>query len=596
TEADYPFIRVPLAEADYARANALDNQITELRRRIHAPAMDLSARDGMWSGLTDLDVSAKGCGAEVMEREERDEYLLTGTVPGGVKVTVTAPVPEDLKQLTALRLDALPVDAEKARTVSELGFVLDRITTEIVPAEGGKPVPVKFVRVFSDEPDPFLPPEGSLSGAKRKGFAAFTRMNGPRHAVFVPQQPVPWGAGDSLRIVLAFDTTVQGAFPLVIRHGALSISGDPAWTELIGVEQQHDNRQTLADLEKQRKAIPSVKLPVMEELDPPLHRSMQVFVRGNWLTRGEEAPPSVPHSFPQLPAGEKPDRLALARWLVSPNNPLTARVMVNRLWEQVFGTGLVETMEDFGWAGEKPSHPALLDWLAVHFREDLHWSIKAMLRELVLSAAYRQENRISPEKLERDPANRLLARGPRLRLTAEMLRDQALAVSGLVNPGLHGPPAFPPIPEGVWKPFVGNEKWPIPKVGDPKRYRRAVYTHVKRSIPYPGSAVFDAPSREINCQRRVLSNTPVQALTLLNDEVFDEAAAALADRMQSASDETDARLAHGYRLITGRLPDAVVTDRLAKLVASAQESCDDPNTVWKTAAMVLLNLDESLTR
>src|SRR5690606_23443884 len=152
------------------------------------------------------------------------------------------------------------------------------------------------------------------------------------------------------------------------------------------------------------------------------------------------------------------------------------------------------TMEDFGSAGDRPSHPQLLDWLAVHFREDLGWSVKRLLRELVLTAAYRQDNRISPEKLERDPQNRLLSRGPRLRLTAEMIRDQALAAGGLLTPDLYGPPVHPPIPDGVWHPFVGGEKWKVPPPGDPQRYRRALYTQVKRSIPYPMSDTFDAPS------------------------------------------------------------------------------------------------------
>ncbi len=596
TEADYPFVMVPVANEDYAEAGALDKQIKALRRKLHAPSEALASRDGIWQGLQkDLKVTATGCGAIVVRGTAR--YQLTGTVPGGTRVTVEAPVPAGMTQLTALRLDAWPVDAEKARTVSEIGFVLDSITLEIVPADGGKPEAVTFARVFGDEVDPFLDPEGSITPGKDKGFAAFTRMNGPRHAVFVPEQAVVLPAGASLRAVLAFDTTIQASFPLVIRHGSLCVSGDPSWTGLVADAYQREDRTELAALVKSRKAIKSVKLPVMEALDSPFQRSMQVFVRGNWLTRGNEVVPGVPRAFPPLPSDRPPDRLALARWLMSPDHPLTARVMVNRLWEQIFGTGLVETMEDFGSAGERPSHPGLLDWLAVHFREDLHWSMKSLIRTLVVSSAYRQDNRIDPDKLDADPANRLLARGPRLRLTAEMLRDQALSAAGLLNPALHGPPAHPPIPEGVWNPFVGGEKWPVPGPGDPARYRRALYTQAKRSIPYPGSAVFDAPSREICSQRRIQSNTPVQALTLMNDEVFTEAAAALARRMEADAPEIPDRLRAGYRILTGRVPDPFILKRLERLYAdSLAGTGNQPAAALENTAIVLLNLDEVLTR
>lgn len=603
TDQDYPVIRVPVDPAEYPKADALDREIHSLKRALHDPAFRLAGEDGIWQPLRSLTASATGCGVEVVEESGREHYHLTGTIAGGNRVTVEAPAPAGVASLTALRLDALPEDAEKARTVSEWGFVVSSLEVTILPIEGD-PVEVAFRRAWTDEFDPFLDPEGSIAGKdangkprnRAGGFSAFTRLYGPRWGVFAPENPVSIPPGATIRVSLSFNSLSGGSHPLVIRRGAVSLSTDPRWTALVTDPALQEARKRLADLRRERNAMPTAPLAVMEEREPHLQRSMQLFIRGNWLTRGDDVPPGTPASFPPLPEGEPVNRLTVARWLVAPENPLTARVMVNRLWEQLFGTGIVETMEDFGSAGEKPSHPALLDWLAVHFREDLRWSVKSLLRELVLSATYRQDNRITPEKLERDPQNRLLSRGPRLRLTAEMIRDQALAVSGLLHRELHGPPVYPPLPDGVWQPFVGSEKWPVAPVGDPKRYRRAVYTHVKRSIPYPTADTFDSPSREVCSQRRITSNTPLQALTTLNDEAFREAAGALAGRMTDAADDPDARIAAGYRATTGRQPDARTLARLRAHLDEALALAGSESLAWESVATVLLNLDEVLTR
>jgi hypothetical protein len=595
TEADYPQIAVPNNRQDFPAAEALDKKIKELSMGVYQAGVSLNARPNMWKPIQGMTAQAKGCGAEVENKNGRDEYVLTGTVPVGTAVTLEAPVPAGLTQLTALRFDALPIDAEKARTLSEWGFVLSNLTVTLTPADGRPPIPVKFARVFSDEPNPFLDPEGTLRGNDRQGYAAFTRMYGPRHGVFVTENPVAVTAGMKVKAVLEFKVSVQASAVLVARRGAISLTGDSAWTDQIRSQEDTSARAQIADLKKKRDAIKSTKLTVMEELEPSQQRSLQLFIRGNYLTRGEETPAAVPHGFPALPAGAKADRLAMAQWLFLPDHPLTSRVMVNRLWERLFGTGIVESMEDFGSAGEKPFNPKLLDWLAVHFREDLKWSMKAMLREMVLSAAYGQDNRISPEKLSKDPANRFVSRGPRLRLTAEMIRDQALQVSGLLSNKMHGPPVYPPIPQGVWAPFLG-EKWAVPAPGNPERYRRALYTLAKRSIPYPGAAVFDSPTREVCSQRRISSNTPVQALTLMNDEVFDEAAANLAKLMIAASPEAAGRIGYGYREITGRVPEASVTSRIEKLVSQSTTAGATEVEAWKNAAIVLLNMDEAINR
>ena len=268
-------------------------------------------------------------------------------------------------------------------------------------------------------------------------------------------------------------------------------------------------------------------------------------------------------SFPKFPPNVPRNRLALAQWFFSPGQPLTGRVVVNRYWEQLFGAGIVETLENFGSAGEGPSHPELLDWLALHFQNDLHWDMKALLREIVTSATYRQTAVTPPALQERDPRNRLLARGPQQRLTAEMIRDQALVASGLLNPKMGGPPVMPPQPPGVWNSVYNSDKW-IDATG-PDRYRRAIYTFVKRTSGYPSSLIFDASDRATSLPRRIPTNTPLQALVTLNDPVYEEAANALARRVlkESASNNSqrstaeslrDARIAYEARLVLSRDP------------------------------------------
>ena len=237
----------------------------------------------------------------------------------------------------------------------------------------------------------------------------------------------------------------------------------------------------------------------------------------------------MPRSLHAYPPDAPANRLGLARWLIDPKNPLTARVAVNRYWAQLFGTGLVESEEDFGTQGEPPSHPELLNWLAVGYR-DSGWDTKALLRLIVTSATYRQSSKVRPEMQEKDPRNRLVARAPRVRLEAEMVRDQALALSGLLSRKVGGPSVFPPQPDGLWQAaFNGERTWTTSK--DDDRYRRGLYVFWRRTVPYPSMATFDAPSREICAIKRVRTNTPLQSFVTLNDPVYVEAAQALARRI-----------------------------------------------------------------
>lgn len=325
-----------------------------------------------------------------------------------------------------------------------------------------------------------------------------------------------------------------------------------------------------------RRAIDSLAptyIPVMQELPSTRHRTTRVFDRGNFLVQTKVVAPGLPAAIPPALPANAANRLGLARALVAPDNPLTARVTVNRFWEQLFGTGIVETVEDFGTQGMPPSHPELLDWLAVRFRTDLHWSMKALLKEMVLSATYRQSSAASRTLQERDPANRLLARGPRFRLTAEQLRDQALASAGLLSAKMHGPSVMPPQPEGVWHRPYSGEKW-VADTGE-NGHRRGVYTLWKRTAPYPSMVTFGTPSHEVSVARRTRTNTPLQALVLLNDPVYTEAAQALARRMLPLADtlptpaRLDAALTYGYQLALQRAPSPKVLASLRTLYATA---------------------------
>ncbi|HVX15720.1 MAG TPA: PSD1 and planctomycete cytochrome C domain-containing protein [Pirellulales bacterium] len=358
--------------------------------------------------------------------------------------------------------------------------------------------------------------------------------------------------------------------------------------------------------------------------DLPQPRESFVMLRGQYNKPGEKVEPAVPAVLPPLAkddAARRANRLDLAHWLMSPEHPLTGRVAVNRLWQQMFGVGLVKTSYDFGSQGEPPSHPELLDWLAVTYREE-GWDTKRMLRRIVSSATFRQSSRVTPELWRRDPDNRLYARGPRLRLDAEQLRDNALSVSGLLNPVLGGKGVKPYQPPNIWEPvgFVGSNTSRYEQDHGPALYRRSLYTFFKRTAPPPFMANFDAPNRESFCTRRERTDTPLQALQLMNDVQHFEAARALAERLLTEGGSSPAdRITHGYRLVLARRPAAeelaVVEELLGKESARYQQDgaaarqavrngesvprdgLSEPEVAAYTlVANLLLNLDETLTR
>ena len=365
--------------------------------------------------------------------------------------------------------------------------------------------------------------------------------------------------------------------------------------------------EVTAKLDALVKAVPVVsRAPGM--MQSPVRRVTHLFVRGEYLRPGDEVVSGTPAALPTLPSNGEATRLDLARWLVSPEHPLTARVAVNRFWQELFGRGLVSTSENFGVRGDRPSHPELLDWLALEFQRE-GWSIKAMLRTIVLSSTYQQSSAARPELAELDPLNKLVARQARLRLSGEAVRDSALAVSGLLNPTIGGPSVKPPQPASVSKEGYANV-WVASSGAD--RYRRGLYTFIQRTSPFAQFVTFDLPDASRSCTRRERSNTPIQALNLLNDPVFFEAAQSLAARLQrEAPGDDERRLADAFQLVLSRAPQPVESARLldylrqqrelfesdpAAAHAVLQDCPPDTDAAWVTLASVLLNLDEFINR
>ncbi|MDX2181130.1 MAG: PSD1 and planctomycete cytochrome C domain-containing protein [Bryobacteraceae bacterium] len=366
----------------------------------------------------------------------------------------------------------------------------------------------------------------------------------------------------------------------------------------------------------QRLTLIAPETFVMAEKKAPTRT--HVLLRGNLGSPGPEVAASTPKAFAPAWSGFSPNRLGLAKWLVDRGNPLTARVTVNRIWAEIFGQGIVLTSEDFGRQGEAPSHPDLLDWLAVEFMDN-GWSMKHVIREIVLSSTYRQSSTVSAEILSVDPANRLLSRGPRFRLEAEAIRDTILAASGLLSHSLGGPPAYPAQPDNLWSEISGADVDKYVTSSGDDRYRRGIYTIWRRGNPYPSFLNFDASPRLDCTARRIRTNTPLQALTLLNDPVYTEAAAALATLLMDEAETSGpgAALETGFRRVAARRPSEaeaeVLRDELqtrvnhyrlnqakAKSLSvrySRSSSADPANfAAWFSIARILLNLDETVTK
>ena len=546
--------------------------------------------------------------------EENDSYTLILRAP--------------LSEITAFRLEALP-DASLPRQGPGRSKSGTFVVTSFSLSAGGRRLPL--ARAAADYNENGRSAALVLDAHAKTGWGVTDEAEAGRthFLVVVPRRPLPAATtARTLRLTLEFQS--GGSEPVSL--GRFRVSATTARRPFAGLPVPEEVQKLVSTPASERSAEQQQALrkwfrPLARSLDPARERIRAIDVeldemkivtalvmqeragferpstllrnKGSFMNPGERVFAALPAVFGTIPDEQPANRLGLARWLVSDDNPLTARVTVNRLWETLFGRGLVATVEDFGTQGEPPTHPELLDWLAVEFMER-GWSQKAILREIVSSATYRQSSAASASLHERDPDNRFLARGARYRIEAEMVRDVALAAAGLLSPKLGGPSVYPPQPEGVWNVPYSEMQWETSSGED--LYRRSLYTFYRRSSPYPSLVGFDAPSREQCTVRRVRTNTPLQALTTLNDPVFMEAAHALARRMANeGGSEPRSRIAHGYRLCTAERPSPADLQALEALYAREQARVPiDPASAdaaaLTTVASVLLNLDATLTR
>jgi hypothetical protein len=389
-----------------------------------------------------------------------------------------------------------------------------------------------------------------------------------------------------------------------------------AYLELQAPAEIQEAYRQVDELRQKRQRYVDRLPTTMVMRERPVPRETHVLVRGQYDRPGVKVTPGTPAVLSPWPAGQRPDRLGFARWLVDPQNPLTARVAVNRIWQMLFGTGIVKTVDDFGAQGEWPSHPELLDYLAVEFIQS-GWNVKGLLRRIVTSSTYRQSSRLTAEGLKRDPENRLLGRGPRIRLSAEMIRDQALASSGLLVERLGGPSARPYQPGELWRELADTD---YQRDSGPGLYRRGLYTFWKRTVAPPAMITFDAAGREACSVRETRTNTPLQALNLMNDVTFVEATRVLAQRiLREGGTSASERLTLAFRLVLARKPQPAELkvllaglrrhqthyqqDREAarKLVSAGEAPREQSLDVvelaaWTAVCGVILNLDEAITK
>jgi mono/diheme cytochrome c family protein len=478
--------------------------------------------------------------------------------------------------------------------------------------------------------------------APATGWSVFPQISTPHSAVFqtTPAAKIPADGRLSFELKMTLLDAWSGRCRLWVTTSPRPVRAMPEDVELalpVAPEKRSDaqraqvfayfqltasamqtEREQLARLKKELVDFKPAMTAIMRDLPPDKHRTTHVLIKGNFLVTGPVVEAAVPAAFHPMPADAPPNRMGLAMWLVDPANPLTARVQVNRLWAELFGSGIVETQEDFGTQGTPPSDQPLLDWMAVEFMSR-GWDMKQMIRLMVTSATYRQSSRVTPESLAADPADRLLGRFPSNRLEAELVRDQALSLSGLLSTKMLGPSVFPPQPDGLWQAaFNGERTYPTSAGED--RYRRGIYTFWRRTTPYPSMMAFDASSREVCTIRRLQTSTPLQAFVTLNDPVYVECAEALARRIIREGGTTpDQRAAFALNLCLLRPPEGAQQQRLVELYQQELKRYQaDPNSAndlatatrgplpagvesadaaaWTVCANVLLNLDGVLTK
>ncbi len=612
----------------------------------------LAAPQEAWEAFEPLEL--RSAGGASFRRSEDGTWFVEGQLPPKDTYEFETLVPAD--SLGGIRLELLADESLAGEGFSRAGngnVVVTKIEAEIEPPGDAKVIPVELMRAEASYEQQGWPASSVLKGEKGKGWAIDghdPEKRTPRQIAVFPAKPVT--LPENARLVVrirqeALDGHSFGRFRLAFSGDDPSMLGvggstlPQAVKDAIAVEPDKRSPQQKTEIAKfyranvdgpirQAEAARDVAKKSVESFRHSLPSAMvmkegsvrEAFVlnRGEYDKRGEKVTAALPAFLPQLSEGTKPDRLALAKWLVSRDHPLTSRVWVNRMWERFFGTGLSKTSENLGSQAEYPSHPELLDWLAAEFMEN-GWDMKRFVKLVVTSNVYRQNATVTPEKLAKDPANRLLARAPRIRLPGESVRDAAIAASGLLVPTVGGPSVRPWMPDGVWDETskYGDLRGYKPDTG-PGRYRRTMYTVWKRTSAPPTMMLFDAPNRETCIVKRSRTNTPLQALALLNETTFVEAAHGLAKRMLAEGGPTPAeRIGHGFRLAIGRKPTAAELAALVEgfeadlatftatperaeryaavgLVKKPDAVATPEFAAYSLAANVIINLDEFVMR
>jgi len=654
--AEEPKLEMPTPEQE-TRRKAIEAEITGLENLLKTQTPELEAAQLQWehriiaaqADWTALDpVEYTSSGGATLTKLADGSLLATGANPEKDIYTIVAKT--DLKEITGVRLEAIvdPRLPHGGPGRDPYGsFTLTGFEAAIAPAGNSAQVqPLSLIDAVADDSQKGFEAKNLITG-ERKGWAIDANRDASRvgrQAVFVVDKAAGFDSGTVLVIKLKHEAGYMGQG---IGRFRLSVTAAADPTSIVNIsaqmrpilsipvaertEKQKNDlaayyrsiapvlkpaRERVAELRKQLKDLEIVSTLIMQERPSFQRPYTYLRLRGSFLNKGEKVYAGVPEFLHPLPESQLPNRLGLAHWLVDKDNPLVARVTVNRIWEQYFGRGIVETSEDFGAQGERPTHPELLDWLATEFMRQ-GWSMKAMHRLIVTSATYRQSSTVTPDLLERDPYNRLLARGPRFRMEAEMIRDVALAASGLLSRKIGGPSVFPYQPEGIWDIPYNDDKWRMSEGED--RYRRGIYTFLRRTSPYPSLMMFDATSREFCTVRRVRTNTPLQALVTLNDPAFFDAARGLAKRiLAEAASEAEARAVYGFRLCVSRQPRAEELEQIITLykqqlewfrrderaaqqivkgdVAPPAEIDRAELAAWIVVSNMLLNLDETLTK
>jgi hypothetical protein len=649
-----PFIKAP-RPFEIERLKDFDEAIAVAERHVKEKEALLPAMQAKWEASavvskpgvewTALDPSTmQSAGKAKLTRQPNKSILVSGTNPPTDTYTIRAT--SELKEITAIRLEALTDESlpNNGPGRSANGNI---VLTDVEVTVGGKPVKLGTASAdFSQEKHPV----GAAIDSDKviSGWGISPKTGQGHYAVFDLKEPIASTEPAALVVKLAFKSKFAshqlGHFRLSVTDAKMPHeNGTPPNIVAVlntAIEKRDEKQKkelatyfrerfagvvteadrALAKAKGDRAAfeatIPTVM--VMEEMPTP--REAHVLIRGQYDKPGEKVTAGLPKLFGPMPPGAPMNRLGLAMWMVKADNPFTSRVAVNRFWEKFFGVGIVKTSENFGSQADFPSHPELLDWLATEFVR-LGWDMKAIQKEMVMSAAYQQSARVTPELVERDPENRLLARGPRFRLQAEAIRDQAMAIAGLLVEKLGGPSVRPYQPEGIWDEInvYGNLRNYKHDLGE-GLYRRSLYTIWKRTSAPPGMTIFDMPSREVCTVKRSRTNTPLQALALLNDVTYVEAARVLAERMIEEGGPTpEARIAWAFKRATARTPDgdevAVLARGLAlriekykaslesaKRLISEGETKPNPRidpaelAAYTMTANVILNLDEVVTR